>query len=42
MQWFNTVRDKLIEVRDKEKVDWLRADIDKVISELEPPPSEMN
>ncbi len=42
MDWYNKVRDKLIAVRDKEKVDWLKADIDKIISELKPPPIETN
>ena len=41
MKWYNTVKDKLIEVRDKEKVDWLKADIDKVINGLEEPPIEI-
>ncbi|MCD6218144.1 hypothetical protein J7L05_09860 [bacterium] len=42
MIWYNKVRDKLIAVRDKEKVDWLKADIDKIISELKPPQIEAN
>lgn len=41
LDWYNTVKNKLIEVRDKEKVDWLKADIDKVINELEEPPMEI-
>ncbi|MFH1515492.1 MAG: HEAT repeat domain-containing protein [bacterium] len=40
MHWFTIVKSKLIVLRDKEKIDWLKADIDKIISELKEPPVE--
>jgi hypothetical protein len=40
MDWYDKVRNKLIAVRDKEKEDWFKADIQKAIDKLEKPPVE--
>ena len=38
LHWFTIVKTKLIDLRDKEKTDWLKADIDKIITDLKEPP----